>query len=357
MKVAMLTTVHGPYDHRIYHKEAKTLVECGKYDVNVIALGTAVKALDSYRGIDGINIICYPGELKYSKHISNCFKAFLTGLVQKPDIVHVHEPSSLAVGSALKLLYGSKVIYDRHEYYPRLIRERFDARGLKKLANVIEFVETVSEKFMMENVADKVIVVDEEMGNQVKHNQIIHNYPTGYTKKVRSGCNFGYVGMMNLRKIPQSVEIVRKLSEYVPDVRYKIAGMAFDKTDIPENCEHVTYCGVIPHCEVNKFLDDVSWGFCLYEKTDRYETARSTKTFEYIMSGIPVIASRTKGNQFIEDEGYGILIDPDNVEESVEAIREAIPYCTEYSRKCLTAQFGWEEEKLLSLYKSLENEK
>jgi glycosyltransferase involved in cell wall biosynthesis len=269
----------------------------------------------------------------------------------------VHEPSSLAVGSALKLLCGTKVIYDRHEYYPRLIREKIESKGFKTLAGIVEYIETVSEKFMMENIADRVIVVDEEMGNQIKHNQIIHNYPTGYTRKVRSGCNFGYVGIMNLRKIPESVEIVRKLSEYVPEVRYKIAGMAFDKKDIPENCEHVTYHSIIPHCEVNKFLDEVSWGFCLYEKTERYETARSTKTFEYIMSGIPVIASRTAGNQFIEDNNYGILIDPDNIEESVKAIREAIPKCEEYSRNCLNAKFGWEEDKLLKLYKSLESEK
>jgi hypothetical protein len=47
--------------------------------------------------------------------------------------VHVHEPSSLAVGSALKLLCGTKVIYDRHEYYPRLIREKIESKGLKRL--------------------------------------------------------------------------------------------------------------------------------------------------------------------------------------------------------------------------------
>ena len=353
MKVVMLTTVHGVHDHRIYYKEAISLSK--RYMVTVVAVDKSCNCEDV--DDNGVLIRGFNGKISMKDHIPNCLMALLTGLCYNSDVVHCHEPSSLFLGCVHKFLYRSKLVYDRHEYYPRLIGEKVK-RVFKNnyIASIAEKVESVAEKIMME-YADRVIVVDAEMGAQVEHDLILHNYPEGLTWKLRSGVNFGYVGIINHRKIPESVKIVNELSEYIPEIKYKIAGMAFIKEDIPEDSEIIHYHGVVPHNKVGEFLSDVSFGFCLYDKKPRYETAVSTKTFEYIMSGIPVIASGTKGNQFIEDNGYGILIDPDNIEEAVEAIRVAIPKCEAYSRNCRNAKFGWEEDKLLNLYKSLESEK
>jgi glycosyltransferase involved in cell wall biosynthesis len=306
---------------------------------------------------NGVLIRGFDGKISMRDHIPNCALALANSLCYNSDVIHCHEPSSLFIGCIHKFLRGSKLVYDRHEYYPKLIGEKvkrlFKSSFMAKLA---EKVESIAEKIMMA-YADRIIVVDAEMSEQVRNDAIIHNYPEGLTWKLRSGVNFGYVGIINHRKIPESVEIINELSKFVTGIKYDIAGMAFLKEDIPDDSETIHYHGAIPHDNVKEFLSDVSFGFCLYEKKPRYETAVSTKTFEYIMSGIPVIASRTAGNQFIEDNGYGILIDPDNIEESVEAIRAAIPKCEAYSRNCRNAKFGWEEDKLLNLYKSLESEK
>ena len=50
MKVCMLTSGHAPFDDRIFHKEAKSLVKAG-YDVTLIAQH------DKEEIVDGIKII------------------------------------------------------------------------------------------------------------------------------------------------------------------------------------------------------------------------------------------------------------------------------------------------------------
>ncbi|MCK9576518.1 MAG: glycosyltransferase [Clostridia bacterium] len=350
MKVLMLSTVHGVHDHRIYYKEAVSLSK--EHNVTVIAIDKSCNCGD----VDNNCVLIrgFDGKISMKDHIPNCVMALASSLCYSTDVIHCHEPSSLFIGCIHKFLWGSKLVYDRHEYYQRLIGEKvkrlFKNNFMTKLA---EKVESIAEKVMMV-YADRIIVVDAEMSEQVRNDAIIHNYPEGLTWKLREGTNFGYVGIINHRKIPESVKIINELSKHIPEIKYKIAGMAFDRSDLPEDNNNVHYHGVIPHNTIQEFLADTSFGFCLYDKKPRYETARSTKTFEYIMSGIPVIASRTAGNQFIENNGYGILIDPDNIGESVKAILEAIPKCAEYSLNCKKAKFGWEEEKLLKLYEGLE---
>lgn len=66
IKVCMITTVHYPFDTRIFHKEAKTLAKAG-YEVTLIAQHNKNEI------IDGIKIIALP---KPKNRLSRIF--FLT---------------------------------------------------------------------------------------------------------------------------------------------------------------------------------------------------------------------------------------------------------------------------------------
>lgn len=340
----MLTTIHGARDHRIFFKEAISLKK--EHEVTVIALGP-----ENNRCIENdINIIEFKGVLTPINHLLNCFKAFKSALKVDTDVYHCHEPSSLFLGCVLKILKNTKLVYDRHDYYPQLVKEKFENMGFKKAAKVIEAIEAIAEKLMVSIFVDKLIVVDEEMYKSFPGSTIIPNYPKGINGKTRDGKHFSYIGILDHRKIKESIQILKTLIKNDNKITYSIAGNAFDKSLIPKNEKNISYHGVIPHNKINDFLEKTSFGMCLYDKLPRYDKAVSTKTYEYITSGIPVIASRTPGNQFIEDLGLGILIDPDNIKESIAAIEQAIPKCKEMSQKCLNMNFKWEEDKILLLY-------
>lgn len=343
----MLTTIHGAKDHRIYHKEAISLSK--DHEVTVIALGDSNKTTEE----NGITIKEFKGILTPLNHLLNCTRAFSTALKTDTDVYHCHEPSSLFLGCLLKILKNSKLIYDRHDYYPQLVKEKFDKMGLCKISPLIKSIESLSEAAMIKLFVDKTIVADVEMGGSFVGSVPIHNYPKGLTGKVRSGKSFSYVGILDHRKIPESISIFNELIERDDNIKYSIAGNAFDKSLIPKNEQNIAYHGVIPHEKINEFLNETSFGICFYNKLPRYENAVSTKTYEYIASGIPVIASRTEGNQFIEENGLGILIEPDILFESIAAIEKAIPKCSEFSKNCLKMNYVWEEEKLLNVYRGL----
>lgn len=343
----MLTTVHGARDHRIFYKESGSLKKW--HEVTVIALGLKNKSCVE----SGINIIEFKGILTPVNHLLNCFKAFKLALKADTDVYHCHEPSSLFLGCVLKILKNTKLVYDRHDYYPQLVKEKFEKMGFKKAAKAIEAIESCAEKSMISVFVDKLIVVDEEMYKSFPGSTIIHNYPKGIDGKIRDGKHFSYIGILDHRKIKESIEILKSLIEQDDEITYSIAGNAFDKSLIPKNEKNISYHGVIPHNQINNFLKNTSFGICLYDKLPRYEKAVSTKTYEYIASGIPVIASWTPGNQFIEDSGLGILIDPDNINESISTIEQAIPKCKEMSQKCLNMNFKWEEDKILLLYRGI----
>lgn len=343
----MLSTIHGARDHRIFHKEAVSLSK--EHNLTVIALGEHDKKTVEH----GINIIEYEGKLTPINHLINCANALKTSLFIKSDVYHCHEPSSLFLGCVLKMLKRSKLVYDRHDYYPTLVKEKFEKMGLNKISGTIEYMETLSENAMIKYFVDKLIVVDEEMDRSFCADAVIHNYSKGIKGTPRDGKNFSYIGVLDHRKLPESIKIFRELIKSDENIKYSIAGNVFDKSLIPDNEFNIEYFGAIPHDELTYFLNETSFGICFYDKLPRYENAVSTKTYEYIASGIPVIASRTYGNQFIEDYRLGVLIDPDNIEESVEIIKNAIPRCSEMSKNCLNTKYKWEEDKLLYLYRGI----
>ena len=78
--------------------------------------------------------------------------------------------------------------------------------------------------------------------------------------------------------------------------------------------------------------------------------------------GLPVILTRSPYNESVIGEyGFGICVDPENIDEFAEAIRYLLKHpdvarsMGENGRKAVKQTFNWdaESEKLLDLYRSL----
>lgn len=107
-RVLQISTVHQPFDNRIFHKECRSLQEAG-FDVHLLVTGTEdqVRAGVQVHGLE--------------RPAGRRGRLLLAGAVLKkaralrPDLVHVHDPELIPVGLAAARSTGAKFVYDSHE--------------------------------------------------------------------------------------------------------------------------------------------------------------------------------------------------------------------------------------------------
>ena len=114
VKVCILTTVHQPFDTRIFYKEAKTLVQAG-YDVTLIA------QYNKNEIVDGVKIIALPKpKNRFVRIFGLTWRTFYLAFCQCANIYHFHDPELILICILLKLK-GAKIIYDVHEDYEQKV--------------------------------------------------------------------------------------------------------------------------------------------------------------------------------------------------------------------------------------------
>jgi len=150
-KVCMITTVHNPFDTRIFHKEAKTLIKAG-YEVSLIAQHNKNEV------IDGINIIALPRHKnRFSRIFLLGWKAYKLALQQNSDVYHFHDPEFLPWASRLMKKTKAKVIYDIHEDYITSIKQKkyipFILRDI--ISKIFDYLEKGYSKKLVKILAEK----------------------------------------------------------------------------------------------------------------------------------------------------------------------------------------------------------
>ena len=88
-----------------------------------------------------------------------------------------------------------------------------------------------------------------------------------------------------------------------------------------------------------------------------------TKVYEYMAAGLPVIVSDYPFmRRSVQEDGFGVAVDPADTDAIADAIRQilsdpqAAAQMAENGRQAVLHKYNWgiEEEKLLALYRSLE---
>ena len=169
MHCCIITTVHPPFDNRIFHKEAKSLVKAG-YRVTLIAQHHRQET------VNGIEILPLPKSYNRAARMLRTFIALKLSLEQKADVYHFHDPELIPVGLILKLL-GKKVIYDVHEDYPaQIITKHWIPIILRKpLSILMDILEKISAK-----IFDGIVVANDYHKERFPINKriVISNLPS-----------------------------------------------------------------------------------------------------------------------------------------------------------------------------------
>ena len=171
IKICHLTSVHSPFDVRIFHKECKTLVKAG-YDVTLIAQH------DKNETVDGIKIVALPKVKNRTFRMTSLpLKTLWLALKKKADVYHLHDPELLPVGVFLKLFKAKNIIYDVHEDYAK---QKLSEVYIPKIARTyIAFLIRTTE-YLSSKLFNGIITATENILKNFSHHKraiSIRNFP------------------------------------------------------------------------------------------------------------------------------------------------------------------------------------
>lgn len=373
MKVCVLSSVHPCFDVRIFQKEATSLAEAG-YQVTLVA----VADFDE-RVVDRIRVLGLPQPKRKASRPLNWYRILRIALQEKADLYHFHDPELLVVGSMIKVLTRSPIIYDVHENYPQdiLTKEWIPGALRKPISTTFRIFEDIMVRFM-----DGVMVVNEHLAERFSGKSLVvtvSNYSRIDLFAADEGPSeqrddplrpyFVYTGRVSDdRGIYECLEAVKSLEDETAELLCagRIGHVSNDEfrtlLDGVQHSAHFKYLGLLPYESIPPLLGGAVAGLLCFQATPNNVLGTPNKLFEYMSAGIPVIASDFPFiRQVVSGADCGLLVQPGNVQEIAAAMTHLLQNPRDAVRmggnglRAVSERYNWgaEEKKLLSLYQML----
>jgi len=368
-KVCILTSVHIPFDGRVFHKEAKSLAKAG-YDVVLIAKH------DRAEVVDGVRLVPLPEPKNRIERMTKVlWRLFRLAVKEDADVYHFHDPELMIVGLLLKL-YRKKVIWDVHEHYPNSILDKFwIAAPLRRcISRSFDLFERAVVRFF-----DYVIYTTPFVGVRYKNLKVpsgrIENYPIvelsdTFEKAPREKIIY-LGGMSRTRGLVEVVEAFRLVAKRYPTWELQLVGSArpasFEdelktlakRRGIEANVKFIPW---VPYEEKEKLSAQASMGIITFLPYANNTSCLPNKLFDYMLVSLPVIASNFPlYREVVEPHQCGLIVDPAQPKAIAKAMMHLIEHPAEArrmganGRRAVAEQYNWnrESEKLFGIYEMI----
>ncbi len=298
------------------------------------------------------------------------------------DIYHAHDLNMLPVAWWAARKNGAKLVYDSHELY--LDRNRF--RPYTRLG---KFIVGRIEAYLIRR-AHAVITVNETIANELASRYmvqipgVIMNAPsmdssayitsTGNGKSIRVALGIGsdlhlllYTGSITFNR---GLEKVIESLVYLPDCHLVLMGYGSDKFKAGLQAlaletgvgPRFSFFGPVPSEEVTTYASCADLGIAPIKNVClSYYYCSPNKLFEYILAGVPVIASNfPEMEKVIHKYEIGYTFDPEDPRGIARVIRKVFDNPQHYQKMKqntinASSAYNWEKEskKLLEIYQTL----
>lgn len=372
LKVVHMTSVHTPFDPRIFHKECRSLARAG-HSVTVIGRDWQEGERDS------VKVKSIPGDSsRLGRMTRTVWRIYEEARRQDADVYHFHDPELIPIGLLLRA-GGKSVIYDIHEDVPKDIISKpylpkWSRSWVSRFVDVLE--RTACGRF------SALVVVTPSIAKRFtpinRHTVIVHNYP--YVRElIREGDevpwesrrqSVAYVGGLSLvRAIREMVYAMAYLPGSLP-AQLELAGPeAKGENNLAEVSLHPGWARVKNHGFIDqrstfRILQNVRAGLVLFHPEPNHFEALPQKMFEYMVAGLPIIASDFPfWRKILGESGCAVFVDPQNPREISKAIEYILMNPREAEEMGRRGQatvlrnFNWdtEAEKLIQLYAAINN--
>lgn len=319
-RICHISTVHHPYDVRIFHRECGSLKDAG-FEVHLVISG-----MES-ANVDGIDLHSIPKvRFRPLRMTIMPWVAMKTALRTRSQVYHLHDPELIPIGFVIRWLFRRPVIYDVHEavskqilgktWLPSWLRPVF-AFGYR----VVEKLLTPGLHFVLanENCVTDYPAMATLVRNYPKVAMVpataIHDSPpqphpprlvyVGGISADRGGDTYLALARgLKSRNIAFQMDLIGPCADpYRTHLESLIA-----QYDLQEA---VSLPGRMPHEEAMRVVSTSAIGLCLLHPIPNYTTCLATKILEYMMYGVSVLASEfDTWRPYVQGERTGCMVSP-----------------------------------------------
>jgi glycosyltransferase involved in cell wall biosynthesis len=365
--IVHLTSVHSRCDIRIFIKICSSLSKNG-YDVAMVVADG--KGDESKNGVEIINIGAKSG-WRLSRMTKTVRRIFKKAKDLDAEVYHMHDPELIPIGLKLKRL-GKKVIFDSHEDVPKQFLGKAYL-GPVSLRGVLAGALSLFERYACRHfdgiitatpfIRDKFLAINPRTLD-------VNNFPligeldaaVHWVDKRDEVCYVG--GISAIRGIR---EIVRAFELLQTDACLNLAG-SFSEASVEAEVKaysgwmRVNEHGLLDRAGVRNVLGRSVAGLVTFHPLPNHIDAQPNKMFEYMSSGVPVIASNFPlWREIIEGNDCGLCVDPLDPKAIAGAIDQLVKNpdfarrMGENGRQAVLNKYNWsiEERKLLDFYANI----
>lgn len=297
-KIAFANTLKPIDDVRTYEKLAKTIAKTNKYEVNIIGnKGKKDTKISS--------IIQYPNPIKrrwISERLQVRWKTLSILLKISPAIVIVGTHELLAISFILKLIKGSKIIYDVRENYKKniLFLSSIPPPLSHILACGIRVKEWLSQLYVSEYwLAEKCYL--EELKFTTRKSQVIENSAVVPVVSNRAKPKFQllFSGSISRYSDPLSaVNIHQQIRAIQSEATLKVIGQCHEKKlrgELENRLSSATEFSLeissdpVCHEQILEEINKSTLGIISYEENPVNRDKIPTKLFEYSRHRLPFL--------------------------------------------------------------------
>lgn len=367
-EVVHLTSVHQPFDPRIFHKQLRSLAGAG-YEATLIA--------HHERSLvrDGITVLSIGKPDTRSERWRNLRRLYRAARSREAALYHCHDPELLPIAIALSVRTEAAVVYDVHEDYADAIRVREWIPDSVKpaLAGAFPAVQsTLTDRL------DLVVTADDATRERIAARSrtpvvSVRNFPRVSDAEIRdvdlprrAEHVLTYVGGLDReRGLLSMLRTTADLREAGIDVELWLLG-PFQDDAIEQRARsvmsdrgiegYVRLFGYVDYDRIFSILAEADLGLLLVDE-ERFARNVPTKFFEYLYCQLPVVMTDAPSLRPYREDDYATVVDEDPAGAIADLLADdgRRTAMGEAGHRRVVAEYSWEaeEERLLSAYRAI----
>jgi glycosyltransferase involved in cell wall biosynthesis len=319
----------------------------------------------------GVRVVLLPRRRRASRVVLNTTRAAVLALRSGAPVVHLHDPELLLVVPLLKLA-GRTVVFDAHEVISEATADKdYVPRPLRGLLVLFSRALVRFAGWACDHVVVATAITARDY--PPRKTTIVHNFPRlrqeeqALAPLAERPPSVAFIGVVSETRGSRAMARAALSREFPDGWHLHVAGNAYpdDESqvfDAAVAAGRVTVHGLLSPESARDLLLDARVGIVVLQPDTAYEKVFSTKLFEYLAAGLPVVCSDFPvWRDVVEEHDCVTFVDPRDPDAVARAVAryasdpELLARHGENARRAAVEVFNWssEEATLLDLYETL----